>query len=85
VSEQLQLRRGTGSQVASFTGAQGEVVVDTTNNRLVLQDGVTAGGFPAVKLAELDALVLSYLLSLPTTLPSSSGQLWWDGGVLARS
>ncbi len=47
MSEQLQLRRGTRSQVASFTGAQGEVVVDTTSNRLVLQDGATAGGYAA--------------------------------------
>ena len=42
MSEQLQLRRGTVSQVAGFTGAAGEVVADTTNNRLVLNDGVTA-------------------------------------------
>src|SRR5271154_2265401 len=53
MSEQLQLRRGTAAQVAAFTGAQGEVVVDTTNNRLVLQDGVTAGGWPAAKLDDL--------------------------------
>jgi hypothetical protein len=53
MSEQLQLRRGTSSQVASFTGAQGEVVIDTTNNRLVLQDGSTVGGWPAAKLAEV--------------------------------
>ena len=53
MSEQLQLRRGTGSQVASFTGAQGEVVFDTTNNRIVASDGVTVGGNPAAKLAEV--------------------------------
>ncbi|MGD1035907.1 MAG: hypothetical protein ABR878_01685 [Roseiarcus sp.] len=47
MTEQLQLRRGTASQVAAFTGAQGEVVVDTTNERLVVQDGATAGGWPA--------------------------------------
>ncbi|MEJ0051399.1 MAG: hypothetical protein WDN02_09380 [Methylovirgula sp.] len=52
MSEQLQLRRGTAAQVAAFTGAQGEVVVDTTNNRLVLQDGETAGGIPIAKLSE---------------------------------
>ena len=55
MSEQLQLRRGTAAQVASFTGAQGELVVDTTNNRLVLQDGATAGGFPIARLAEVIA------------------------------
>jgi Major tropism determinant N-terminal domain len=53
VSEQLQLRRGTSSQVAAFTGAQGETVMDTTNNRLVVNDGSTAGGWPAAKLSEV--------------------------------
>jgi len=52
LSEQLQLRRGTSSQVAAFTGAQGETVMDTTNNRLVVNDGSTAGGWPAAKLSE---------------------------------
>jgi hypothetical protein len=52
MTEQLQLRRGAATQVAAFTGAQGELVVDTTNNRLVVQDGATAGGFPAAKLNE---------------------------------
>jgi hypothetical protein len=53
MSEQLQLRRGASSQVAAFTGAQGECVVDTTNNRIVVNDGSTAGGWPADKLAEV--------------------------------
>ena len=44
MSEQLQLRRGTATQVAAFTGAEGECVMDTTNNRLVVNDGVTVGG-----------------------------------------
>lgn len=47
MADQLQLRRGTTSQVLAFTGAQGEVVVDTTQNALVVQDGITAGGFYA--------------------------------------
>jgi hypothetical protein len=53
MTEQLQLRRGTAAQVAAFTGAQGELVVDTTNNRAVINDGATAGGWPAAKLAEV--------------------------------
>jgi hypothetical protein len=53
LSEQLQLRRGTSAQVAAFTGAAGEVVMDTTNNRLVANDGVTVGGAPHAKLAEV--------------------------------
>ena len=62
MSEQLQLRRGTASQVAAFTGAQGEVVVDSTNNRLVVQDGATAGGFAAARLNELLAQPLGFAL-----------------------
>ena len=50
---QVQYRRGTASQVAAFTGAQGELVVDTTNNRVVVQDGATAGGFAAAKLTDV--------------------------------
>lgn len=50
---QVQYRRGTASQVTAFTGAQGELVIDTTNNRVVVQDGATAGGWPAAKLSEV--------------------------------
>lgn len=50
---QVQYRRGTTTQVASFTGGQGELIVDTTDNRIVVQDGSTAGGWPAAKLAEV--------------------------------
>lgn len=53
MSEQLQLRRGTSSQVAAFIGAQGETVMDTSNNRLVVSDGSTAGGWAAAKLSEV--------------------------------
>ena len=42
----LQLRRGTSTQHASFTGAVGEVTVDTTKATLVVHDGSTAGGSP---------------------------------------
>ena len=53
---QVQYRRGTASQIASFTGAQGEMAVDTTNNRVVVQDGATAGGFAAAKLSETQTI-----------------------------
>lgn len=45
MADQLQLRRGTTAEMAGFTGAQGEVVIDTDQNALVVQDGITAGGF----------------------------------------
>ena len=40
----LKLRRGTTSQHSSFTGAEGEVTVDTDKDVLVVHDGSTAGG-----------------------------------------
>ncbi len=40
----LQLRRGTTSQHSSFTGAVGEVTVDTDKDVVVVHDGSTAGG-----------------------------------------
>jgi hypothetical protein len=43
---QVQFRRGTTAEHASFTGAVGEVTVDTTKDTLVVHDGSTAGGFP---------------------------------------
>lgn len=47
MSVQVQLRRDAYANVAAAHGAAGEVFVDTTNQRLVVQDGATNGGFPA--------------------------------------
>ena len=44
----LQFRRGTNSQNNAFTGALGEVTVDTTNDALRIHDNSTAGGFETV-------------------------------------
>ena len=41
---QLQLRSGTTTQHSTFTGAVGEVTVDTTNKTLRVHDGSTVGG-----------------------------------------
>lgn len=46
MSKRIQLRRGTTAETSVFTGAVGEVSVDTTKNTLVVHDGVTAGGHP---------------------------------------
>ncbi|QAY96721.1 hypothetical protein CWB41_14075 [Methylovirgula ligni] len=67
MAEQLQLRRGTNAEILAFLGAQGEVVVDTTNNRAVVQDGSTTGGFPAAKLIEV------VLNSTATNITAHSG------------
>jgi Major tropism determinant N-terminal domain len=56
MSQQLQLRRNTQPTIGTFTGAIGEVVVDSTNNRVVVSDGITAGGWAASKLNEVSRL-----------------------------
>lgn len=48
MTTELRLRRGTTAQHASFVGAAGEVTVDTTQNSLVVHNGVTPGGVPQV-------------------------------------
>ena len=68
MSEQLQLRRGTAAQVAAFTGAPGEIVVDATNNRLVVQDGATAGGFAAARLGEVALAARRTIADSSTTI-----------------
>lgn len=49
MTTQLKLRRGTTAQHSSFTGAQGEITVDTTKNVAVVHDGATAGGIPQAR------------------------------------
>lgn len=53
MSRQIQFRRGTATEHESFTGAVGEITVDTTNNTLRVHDGTTLGG---TSLARADAV-----------------------------
>src|SRR5271166_5292697 len=53
MSVQVKRRRDTAANVAAYTGAQGELIVDTTNDRVTVHDGATAGGFAAAKLSEV--------------------------------
>ena len=46
MATQVQFRRGTTFETASFTGAVGEVTVDTTKQVIVVHNGVTPGGYP---------------------------------------
>ncbi|HET6377932.1 MAG TPA: hypothetical protein VFG05_06445 [Methylocella sp.] len=45
MSVQVKRRRESASFLSTFTGAQGELIVDTTNNRLQVHDGATPGGW----------------------------------------
>lgn len=55
----LQLRRGTTVQHSTFTGAVGEVTVDTTKDTVVVHDGSTAGGIPLATEAYVTSQITS--------------------------
>jgi hypothetical protein len=63
MSTQVQYRRGSGAQVAAFTGALGEMVVDTTNYVLNVADGVTVGGFSMAGVTATQTLTNKTLTS----------------------
>jgi len=49
MATQIQLRRGTSAETAAFTGADGEVTVNTTTDTVVVHDGSTVGGYPLLR------------------------------------
>ena len=55
MAKQVLIRRGTTAQHAAFTGALGEITLDTDRAVLVAHDGVTAGGHPQAKESVLVA------------------------------
>jgi hypothetical protein len=57
MSTQVQFRRGTSAQTALFTGATGEIVVDTDQNTISVQDGHTQGG---IYLAKQSDMILAF-------------------------
>jgi len=60
---QLQVRRGTSAQHATFTGAAGELTLNTTRNTLHVHDGSTASGFETAR-ADLTNVITGSNLAL---------------------
>jgi len=48
MTKQVQLRRGTTAEHLTFTGAVGELTIDTTLDVAIVHDGVSVGGHPLV-------------------------------------
>lgn len=57
MSKRIQLRRGTTTKHNAFTGAVGEVTVDTDKKTVVVHDGTTVGGTVLAKVSEVPSLV----------------------------
>jgi hypothetical protein len=60
MTKQVQFRRGTTAQHATFTGALAEVTVDTDKKTLIVHDGTTAGGSVIAK----DTSAIAYAIAL---------------------
>lgn len=81
MSTQVQFRRGTTAETVAFTGAVGEVTVDTSKNIVVIHDGSTPGGYPGLRqdgtnsllsAGSLSSCALKFANSLNTGLISPS-------------
>ena len=67
MATQLQLRKGSTSANLNFTGAVGEVTVDTQKNELRVHDGSTVGGHVIYTKTDVDA-ALDLKANASTTL-----------------
>jgi hypothetical protein len=88
MATQLQIRRGTAAQVAAFTGAEGEIVYNSTNDSLHTNDGATAGGFELARAdlnnvsdANLNAALTGNTLSALTITTLTAGAATFSGNV----
>lgn len=88
MARQVQIRRGTTAEHSTFTGAVGEITVDTDKDVVVVHDGSTAGGFPLAKAASLatvattgDYTDLSNTPTIPTDFVSAASGGTFSGNV----
>lgn len=72
MSIQVKFRRGSAGQHGSFTGANGEITVDTTNKTLRVHDGVTAGGVRLAKFNEIGAASANLQSITTNVVPQSN-------------
>lgn len=82
MSRQIQIRRGTAAEHENFTGAIGEVTMDTTNKTLRVHDGVIAGGNELLSANKYNSSFTNCITTLPQNidLELSSGVLTLKSG-----
>lgn len=73
MATQIQRRRGTTAQHSTFTGALGELTVDTDKKTVVVHDGITAGGFPLAVASKYATLASPALTGVPTAPTAAAG------------
>ena len=78
MTKQVQRRRGTATQHTSFTGAEGELSVNTTNKSVHVHDNVTAGGFEAARV-DMDNVTSSSILTAAGITATTTELNYVDG------
>ena len=71
MTKQVQLRRGTTAEHATFTGAVGELTIDTSKDIAVVHDGVTTGGHELVGVGAAQTITNKYAIGIGTTNATS--------------
>jgi len=77
----LQFRRGTTAQNNSFTGAAGEISIDTTLDTLRVHDGSTAGGLELTQNTATQTLTNKTLTSTTVNTPTITGDTTFSDGA----
>lgn len=75
MATQIQFRRGTTAQHGSFTGAVGEVTVDTDKDTMVVHDNSQAGGYAMANLKTAQEFTATQNFNA-TTLTDASTVSW---------
>ena len=75
MSRQIQIRRGSATEHQNFTGAIGEITMDTTNNTLRVHDGETAGGTMLARQSELPPAGADYVIASQN--PTAENNYTW--------
>jgi hypothetical protein len=82
---QVQFRRGTTVQHSTFTGAVGEVTLDTTKQTLIVHDGSTAGGVAEIVTRTASQTLTNKTLTSPVFTGNMTVENFTVSGTLAYS
>ena len=76
MARQVQLRRGTTAENNNFTGAIGEVTIDTDTNTLRVHDGITPGGTPLARASDGVPTNADYVVAFQAPT-AANGYTWY--------
>ena len=81
MSTEVKFRRGSTVQHATFTGAQGEVTVDTDLNTIRIHDGATVGGHRVLLHSEFVGTGTGTVTQIDTGTGLTGGPITASGSI----